>query len=114
MNLLENLTISQIIEQIVLVAFTGTKILQKDLKGFNIRHIDSYHRDILLKITKRSLKKHLKERSQSDIIIKPLQFITAIEEYIRKNQEYELSTIQDDGLVKILDEFKLLRGIDNM
>jgi hypothetical protein len=65
-------------------------------------------------MTNGSLERHFREISQSDIIIKPLQFITAIEEYIRNKQAVELSAIKDSNLVKSIDEFKLLSGISNL
>ncbi len=65
-------------------------------------------------MTNGSLERHFREISQSDIIIKPLQFVTAIEEYIREKQSVVLSTIQIPKLVKKIDEFKLFSGISNL
>jgi len=57
--------------------------MKRDFSGFNVRRLDSFHRDFLIKLTKKNLKSHLRLLSRSDIIVKPLQFVTAIEEYIR-------------------------------
>jgi hypothetical protein len=79
---------------VLYVSLVGTGLICPD-GSFKIQRLNAFHRELIERLVKKTLKEFLANISFGDVPIKPIQVVTAVEDYIRFRQSQQILGIKD-------------------
>jgi hypothetical protein len=88
------MTLQDRFQLVLYVSLVGTGLVCAD-GSFKIQRLNAFHRDLIVRLVKKTLKEFLKNLSFGEVPIKPIQVVTAIEDYIRFRQSQQIAGIKD-------------------
>lgn len=94
LQLEEFTTLEDRFQMVLYVSLVGTGLVCPD-GSFKIQRLNAFHRELIVRLVKKTLKEFLVKVSFGEVPIKPLQVITALEDYIRCRQSQQIAGIRD-------------------